>query len=361
MVPQTGPNAGFAADPGVVTARRVERDRLATARRDFLLDPAARLSEQQRAAMDRMLRHLLDQLAERLRAVLPEPLASAAGAGEEPLFDRLAGAGLLDRGELIGVLLRFAAGERAASAAARTAAAGAEEGPAGRGTRLLDELAQDRQPAIAAAGAAMIAGYQRRTDSFGRAIPLFDDLPPPIAAELSSAIAAAQRRSLLNHVDAAEVDAALAEGARLLLAERDPAGSIEALAAGLAEALDDAGRLDDEVAVRVGAAGELDLLVALLARRTGLAAAEAMLLLLGASDGGMALLLGLAQLPRPAAAALLAGIGVALGVTDPRAEIGKFDRLDQAAVAVDLVWLGLSPAYRAAVLALDEADGQRSF
>lgn len=361
MVPQTGPNAGLAADLGVVTARRVGRDRLAIARRDFLLDPAARLSEQQRAAMDRMLRHLLDQLAERLRALLPEPLASAAGIGEEPLFDRLAGAGMLDRADLIGVLLRFAAGERVASAAARTAAAGAEGGPAGRGMKLLDELAQDRQPAIAAAAAAMIAGHQRRRDSFGRQILQFDDLPPPVAAELATAVAVAQRRSLLNHAGGAEVDAALATGARLLLAERDPSGSIESLAAGLAAALDGSGRLDDEVAVRAGAAGDLDLLVALLARRSGLAATEASLLLLGAPDGGLALLLGLARLPRAAAAALVAGIGLALGVTDPLAELVRFDRLDQAAVAADLAWLGLSPAYRAAVRALEEADGQRSF
>lgn len=357
MVPEKGANADLAADPGVVTARRAERDRLAIARRDFLLGPAARLSEQERSAMDRMLRRLLDGLAQRLGDQLPQSLA-AAGPADDRLVERLGAAGLLDRGDLIGLLLRFAAAERVSGAAAVAEASAGRDG-AGQG-RLIEQLAEDRQPAIAAAAAALAGAHDRRRDLFGQRAPLIDDLSEPLAQALAHSVAAALRRPLLGAASAGDVDVALGSGVAHLLAERDGGRSVEALAAALVAALDGAGRLDDQFAVRAGAAGEFELLVAMLARRAGLPAAEAAMLLLAAPDGRMALLLRLARLQRASAAALLAGVGVALGVAEPEAELARFDRFEDGLLAAELAWLGRNPGYRAAVRAVQEADGQRS-
>lgn len=357
MVPEKGPNAGFAADRGVVTAHRAERDRLAVVRRDFLLDPAARLSEQERAAMDRMLRELLHGIAGRLRAMLPPALAASAEGDDEALVARLAAAGLLDRADLIALLLRFAGAERIATIAATApiAAAGARQAP------LLEQLAEDRHPAVAAAAGALLGAYSRRRDAFGQPAPLLDDLPDAAAASLVNGVAAAQRRLLLVAASAAEADSALTRAVAGMLAERDAGQAVDKLAAALVAALDDAGRLDEGFAAAAGAAGEFELLVAVLAKRSSLSAEESVLLLLAGASGRMALLLRLAQLPRSSAAALLAGIGEALGIADPAAEIAHFDRLEEAAVAAELGWLARDPVYRAAVRAVEGADGQRSF
>ena len=72
MDPVEWPIAAPAADRPVEPARRAGGDRLATVRRDFFLDSAQRLSEQERALMTAMLHELVAGLADELRAALPE-------------------------------------------------------------------------------------------------------------------------------------------------------------------------------------------------------------------------------------------------------------------------------------------------
>lgn len=107
MMPEEWPIAALASDQ-TAPARAAGRGRLATVRADFLLDPAARLSEQERALMTAMLDCLLGDIADELRASQSGAHHAANDQDNANLMDRLARAGLLDLPELIALLLRRA-------------------------------------------------------------------------------------------------------------------------------------------------------------------------------------------------------------------------------------------------------------
>src|SRR5947208_10704870 len=111
MMPEEWPIAASAADQGG-PARRAGRDRLSTVRVDFFLDPAERLSEQERALMTAMLHCLIGDIADELRAALPNIAMPANDEGNLALVDLLSSAGLLNRGGLVRLLLRRADEER---------------------------------------------------------------------------------------------------------------------------------------------------------------------------------------------------------------------------------------------------------
>ena len=71
MVPEEWPIAVEPADLPVESARPRGASRLSTVRRDFFLDPAKRLSEQERALMTAMLHDLVETLASDVLAALP--------------------------------------------------------------------------------------------------------------------------------------------------------------------------------------------------------------------------------------------------------------------------------------------------
>jgi len=74
MMPEEWPIAAPAAD-GNGPARPAGRGRLATVRRDFFLDPAERLTEQERALMTAMLHCLVSDVADAVVTVPSAPLS----------------------------------------------------------------------------------------------------------------------------------------------------------------------------------------------------------------------------------------------------------------------------------------------
>src|SRR3954464_4726442 len=116
MMPEEWPIAAFAADQNA-PARREGRGRLSTVRIDFFLDPAQRLTEQERALMTAMLHCLVGDIADEIRAALPAGAAAANDGTNLSLIESLSAAGLLDRAALVRLLLRRADEERIATAA----------------------------------------------------------------------------------------------------------------------------------------------------------------------------------------------------------------------------------------------------
>src|SRR5437764_12512328 len=107
MMPEEWPIAAPAAD-GNGPAHPAGRGRLATVRADFFLDPAERLTEQERALMTAMLHGLVGDTADELRALLPNGWAAANDEGNLDLIEALRTTRLLDRPALIALLLRRA-------------------------------------------------------------------------------------------------------------------------------------------------------------------------------------------------------------------------------------------------------------
>src|SRR6185503_18153800 len=107
MMPEEWPIAAVAAD-GDSPARAAGRGRLATVRRDFFLDPAKRLTEQERALMTAMLHCLVSDIADAIRAALPSGRIAANDEGDAALVAALTSSGLLDEPALMALLLRRA-------------------------------------------------------------------------------------------------------------------------------------------------------------------------------------------------------------------------------------------------------------
>src|SRR5437763_16311398 len=113
MMPEEWPIAASAAD-GDEPARLAGRGRLATVRRDFFLDPAERLTEQERALMSAMLHCLVSDVADAVRAALPNGRIAANDEGDTALVDVLTASGLIDESGLMALLLRRPDEERIA-------------------------------------------------------------------------------------------------------------------------------------------------------------------------------------------------------------------------------------------------------
>src|SRR5688572_27795576 len=187
MVPVEWPLAALSADRPVEPVRTRGSRRLASVRRDFFLDPAYRLTEQERALMTAMLHDLVATVAGEILAALPANDMHAPEPAD--LASRLSAAGLLDRLEFVDLLLRRADEHRIATAFAGRA------GP--RTLPLLPKLVGDGDSAVAAAAMALVVARGRRRDAFGQPRIELNDLPAGEAASLACSVAAA----LAEHAD----------------------------------------------------------------------------------------------------------------------------------------------------------------
>src|SRR5690349_25040539 len=116
MMSEEWPVAADAADL-IAPTRAGARGRLSTVRSDFFLDPAKRLTEQERALMTAMLHCLVGDVAGALRASLPGGKVAANDDGDSALIATLTSAGLLDEPGVMALLLRRAGEERNSTAA----------------------------------------------------------------------------------------------------------------------------------------------------------------------------------------------------------------------------------------------------
>lgn len=341
MVPGNRPNAAQAADPLVGRARvRRGSRRLAVATQDFLLDPAERLTEQERALMSGMLLGLVERLADEIRVRLPGPLSSACECDGADLVLELHRHGLLRNPELTELLLR-----RADIARLGDVVAGVLEQP---GESLLQRWARDDVASVASAAMPVVLARAASRDRFGRPGLDLADCPAELAVDLTYAIAAALARRCGG---AHEELVAAAVG---LLARHDEGQRLDALEARLVLALEQAGRLDSATMLALAGAGEVSLLAEALARLAGVPGESGWLLLADPSDGRLALLLRMAEQPRKLAAGLLVRLATPLGIRDPAGEIDWFDRIEDGQATEARARLRLPLEYQLAAAALED-------
>ncbi len=338
MVPEEWPLAAPAADPPVEPARTRGSRRLTSVRRDFFLDPAHRLTEQERALMTAMLHDLVGAIAADVLAALPAPTLAPDSSA---LASHLSAAGLLDREALVSLLLRRADEHRIASAFAGRA------GP--RKLPLLPRLVGDRDAGVAAAAMALVVARGRRRDAFGQPRIELHDLAAGEAAGLACAIAAGLA------VEAGDRPA-LAGAAEAVAAGHSAADGLDAAVMVLVATLEQAGRTDDATVAAAAEDGEAALLAGLVARRAAIAFETAWGYLVSGQEDGLALLARMAGLGRPTAARLVAEFG-ALSGASVEEEIARFDGLADEDVAAALDWWRLPPDFRDASVALGQSHG----
>jgi hypothetical protein len=343
MVPEEWPIAAEPADHAVDSVRARGQSRLATVRRDFFLDPAERLTEQERALMTAMLHDLVAALAGAIRAEMggkgkarppePDPAKIAATLGA---------AGLLDRPRLIRLMLRRADEQRILSAFAGHA------GP--RRLALLPRLVSDDNPAIAAAAMALVVARGRRRDGFGQPRLDLSDLDRRDARALAHAVAATLAQG-------PEQNARLADAATRVFDAIDSTESLDRWVEALVAALDQAGRADDALVEAASSDGEVVLLSHLVARRAGIGEPAVWDHLVSAGEGGVALVARMAGFSRRAAARLIVDLGSTTGSWSVEDEIGRFDALDPDEAAAALSHWQLPTDYRAALNAMGANRG----
>jgi len=346
-MPEEWPIAAPAA--GDAPARLAGRGRLATVRRDFFLDPAKRLTEQERALMTAMLHCLVGDVVAELRAGLASGRLAANDEGDAVLVASLTAAGLLDEAGLMALLLRRADEERISTAArARTGR---------REARVLQGLVSHDYGAVAAAAMALILGRGRRRDRFGQCLISFDDLSESSAEALVHAVAAGLRRDLAAARGISGADRELAEASEKVLEHRDEERGTDALTAALVHFLDEGGGLTDELVLAAANEGEIAFVAEVLARRSGLRTDSAADELLSGNAGHLMALLRMAGMSRTLSAGLLAGIGDLLGVADAGEAIDLFDRMSEQDVEAARSWLTTAPPYRVALDRLGQGRG----
>jgi len=326
------------------------RERFAVAATDLLLPDQARLTEWQRITAARLLAQLVAAIEDDLRArlaahfegnaALNAALSSAHVPIAAPILDR---AQALRDPELTAILVRRAEEHRFWTANARGDA------------DILHDLVRDEDDEVAAEAMELVIARARRFDRFQEPLLGRVELPAELQHRLVWRVAAALRHYIVQHHQAAGVDAAVEEAATALIAAYDEGETMEARALRLMRWLDRLGRLDGALLARALEEGMLPLLIAGLAVRCALEGGAVWEVLSDPRGRGPALLLRAATLDRPAAAAILLALasrGPLLDGTEEEtaaSQLELFDTLDEASARDILRLWQADPAYRANV------------
>lgn len=348
MMPEEWPIAATPAERGANT-RRPGRGRLTTVLRDFFLDEGARLTEQERALMNAMLTCLVAEVADEVRASLPDGWGAANDSDNLGLVARLKAARLLAIQPLIALLLRRAE-EESALAAARTR-------PHRREARLLNSLVAHDNGPVAAAAMSLVLARGKRRDQLGQCLLTSDDLDADTLGTLSQRVAAALRPAYAELHGAAAADEKLGEAVDLFLRRHNAEASADVLIGEVVALLDSAGRLDDGFLIAAAGEGEIALLAHGLARRAAVDPAIATDTLMSGDGSEVMALLRMGGASRELAANLIAGSGGLIGLEDSGGAIEHFDQMPAASVDTARAWMRSDTEYRAALGRLEHDHG----
>ena len=351
MVPEEWPIAPPALR-AANSARRAGRGRLPVVRQDFFLDPAKRLTEQERALMTAMLADLVGTMADELGASLETNLSAANDEDGHQLLLQLSAVGQLDNQELIALLLRRADEERITSAM---------RARSGGHPAFLQALVADSDASIAGAAMALILARGARRDRLGQPRINFDDLSAGLAGDLAYRIAAALRFRLVPPLSTDQADRQLAAAAEQFLVRRQSEKATSHLNRSLVHVLHASGKLGEPVIKAAAEEGDVSFVAEALAELAGVSGDDAWERMVDGGEGRLMLLFRMAGVSRTLAADILGMLADLIGIEFPGAEIARFDAISDAEAERARLSLQLDPAYHEALAALGTSDGQRTF
>lgn len=315
------------------------------AARQLKVPEALRLSDWQRRIVATLIEGLTRTVEDELRAALAtrfttpeeEPLrATLSSAHVElagPMVDR---AGLWSDPQMLALLLRRAEEYR-------TYRSGSLVGDP------LPSLIRDADAGIAAAAMAVLIGRSRRLDRVEEPLVARTELPAELQHRLVWTVAAGLRVYMVEQhgIAPAQADEALAEEAGLLLADYDEGDTLEARSMRLAQALADAGRLEDRLLLDALSAGSLPLFLAGISLRARIGLADAWDIVSDIDGRGSPLLLRAAGVERQPAAAMLLALARDEAALGPQLDL--FDTIGEEGAREALRLWRVDPAYRAAL------------
>lgn len=333
---------------------------------DLFQPPAHRLDDRMRAALAALMRALVDcatdELSERaartLRGREAATLADLLVQGSGGTYERLAAAGVLRDPAFLGTLIERIRIDLLTQALPVEAPEEADR------PSILARLAQSNDRVVAQAAAALLSAESQRRSLRDHGKLEVTGLSAEQHRRLIWWVAAALRRTVADVAgdDVTAIERALSEAASRSIEGHDDEARPEAAALRLAAAID--AREDELPLLLDEALGDrrLTLFIALIAHALKLDLTSVNQIVLDAQDDRFWVLLRALDLPREA----MARAGYALFEADPvRSADSVPDRLDAAmsispdAARAALVSLRLDPDYRAAMLALDAAEGGR--